>query len=156
MLQLVINQNKCIDERNQDETLQLWAIRHQPLGETKVRQGLQNKDPLSNDESTSNASNSFNVETKDVVDDETRYLFLLNGSREVEELIENKLNLFVQNEDLRHIMNLLLEKQVNMVMFGEISDFDDFKDQLRCVNQDEERRNEQFKAAKGKDVLNIF
>ncbi len=28
MLQLVINQNKCIDERNQDETLQLWAIRH--------------------------------------------------------------------------------------------------------------------------------
>jgi hypothetical protein len=65
------------------------------LGETKVRQGLQNKDPLSNDESTSNASNSFNVETKDVVDDETRYLFLLNGSREVEELIENKLNLFV-------------------------------------------------------------
>jgi len=28
MLQLVINQNKCIDERNQDETLQLWGIRH--------------------------------------------------------------------------------------------------------------------------------
>jgi len=65
------------------------------LGEAKVRQGLQHKYPLSNDESTSNASNSFNVETKDVVDDETKYLFLLNGSREVEKLIENKLNLFV-------------------------------------------------------------
>jgi hypothetical protein len=30
-------------------------------------------------------------------------------------------------------MNLLLEEQVDMVMFGEIFNFDDFKDQMQCV-----------------------
>jgi hypothetical protein len=61
------------------------------LGEAKVRWGIQNKDLLSNDESISNGSNSYNVGTKDVVNDERIYLFLPNGSSEVEELMENKL-----------------------------------------------------------------
>ncbi len=72
LLQLEIDQNKCIDEGHQDETLQLWGIKHQPLGEAKVRHGIQNKDLLNIDEST-----------------------LPNGSKEVEKLMENELNLFV-------------------------------------------------------------
>jgi len=47
-------------------------------------------------------------------------LFLLNISSEVKELMDNGLDLFVHNEGPHQIMNLLFEKQVNKVMFGEI------------------------------------
>ncbi len=70
--------------------------------------------------------------------------------------MDNKLDLFVQNEGPHLIMNLLLEEQVNKIMFGEITNFNDFEDWLCCVNQDEERKNEQFEVIKGKDVSNIF
>jgi len=83
-------------------------------------------------------------------------LLLPNISNEVKELMDNGLDLFVQNESPHQIMNLFFEKQVNKVVFGEFFYFDDFEDWLRCVNQGEERRNEQHMEAKGKDVLNIF
>jgi hypothetical protein len=70
--------------------------------------------------------------------------------------MDNGLDLFVQNEDPHQIMNLLFEKQVNKVVFGEIFYSNDFEDWLQCVNQGEERRNEQHMEAKRKDVLNIF
>ncbi len=46
-------------------------------------------------------------------------------------------------------MNLIFEKQVNNVNFGERFDYDDFEDQMQCVAQDEDRRNEQFIVKKG-------
>jgi len=110
MLQLVINQNKCIDERDHDETLHLWGMGYQPLGETNVKQGVQNKDLLYDDGSISNAFNSSDVEIEDLVDDGTKDLFLPNVSNEVKELMENRLDLFIQNEGPHQIMNLLLEK----------------------------------------------
>jgi flagellin-specific chaperone FliS len=81
---------------------------------------------------------------------------LPNISNEVKKLTDNGLDLFVQNESPHQIINLLFEKQVNKVMFGEIFYSNDFEDWLLCVNQGEERRNEQHKEAEGKDVLNIF
>ncbi len=47
-------------------------------------------------------------------------------------------------------MNLIFEEQVNNVIFGERFDYDDdFEDQMQCVAQDEDRRNEQFIVKKG-------
>jgi hypothetical protein len=63
MLQLLTNQNKCINKRNWDEIIHLWGMGRQPLGEAKVKQGVHNKDLLSNDESTSYAFDSFNANT---------------------------------------------------------------------------------------------
>jgi hypothetical protein len=68
---------------------------HQPLGEAKIKQGIQNKDLLSDDENISNASDSSNAKTLELVDDETKDLFLLNESNEVEELMDNEFGLFI-------------------------------------------------------------
>ncbi len=46
-------------------------------------------------------------------------------------------------------MNLIFEEQANNVIFGEIFNYDDFEDQMRCVAQDENRKNEQFIVIKG-------
>jgi hypothetical protein len=91
-----------------------------------------------------------------VVDDETKDMFLPNESKEVEKLMDNEFNLFVQNKSPHHIMNLLLEEQANRVLFGKNSNSDDFEDWMRCADQNEEKWNEQFKVAKGKNVSNIF
>jgi len=40
MLQLLTNQNKYIDKGNWDETLHLWGMGCQPLGEAKVKQEI--------------------------------------------------------------------------------------------------------------------
>ncbi len=45
--------------------------RDQPLGEAKIKQGIQNKYMLFDDENTSNAFDSFDVETQDLLDCET-------------------------------------------------------------------------------------
>ncbi len=64
--------------------------------------------------------------------------------------MDNGLDLFVHNEGPHQIMNLLFEKQVNKVMFGEMFYTDDFEDWLQCVNQGEERKNEQHRKPKEK------
>ncbi len=45
--------------------------RDQPLGEAKIKQGIQNKYMLFDDENTSNTFDSFDVETQDLLDGET-------------------------------------------------------------------------------------
>ncbi len=53
-------------------------------------------------------------------------------------------------------MNLNLEKQVDNVVFGEIFDSNDFKDQMNFVAQDENHRNEQFMATTCMQVFDVF
>jgi len=46
----------------------------------------------------------------------------------VEDLMDNGLEDFMENEGPNQIMNLMLEKHANNVMFGEIFDYNDFED----------------------------
>jgi len=58
----------------------------------------------------------------------------------VEDLMDNGLEDFMQNEGPNQIMNLMFEKHANNVMFSEIFDYNDFEDWMRCVRHDEKRR----------------
>jgi hypothetical protein len=58
--------------------------------------------------------------------------------------MDNGLETFMQEERPNQIMNLILEEQVDNVMFGDISEFEDYEDWIRYIVEDEERRNEQF------------
>ncbi len=42
------------------------------------------------------------------------------------------------------MINLLLEEQTNNLIFGELSDSNDFEDYLKCVDEEEHKRNEIF------------
>jgi len=46
----------------------------------------------------------------------------------VEDLMDNGLEDFMQNEGPNQIMNLMFEKHANNVMFSEIFDYNDFED----------------------------
>jgi len=46
----------------------------------------------------------------------------------VEDLMDNGLEDFMQNEGPNQIMNLMLEEHANNVMFSEIFDYNDFED----------------------------
>ncbi len=50
----------------------------------------------------------------------------------------------MQEEGQNQIMNLILEEHADNVMFGDISEFEDYEDWIRYIVEDEERRNEQF------------
>lgn len=54
------------------------------------------------------------------------------------------------------MMNLILEEQVNNVMFGDISESDNYEDWIRCDVEDEERRNDQFLISTFVQVSNVF
>jgi hypothetical protein len=58
--------------------------------------------------------------------------------------MDNGLETFMQEERPNQIMNLILEEQADNVMFGDISEFEDYEDWIRYIVEDEERRNEQF------------
>ncbi len=47
--------------------------------------------------------------------------------------MDDGLELFVQKEGLHQIVNLIFEKQTNNLMFGEISNSEDFEDLMQCV-----------------------
>jgi len=47
-------------------------------------------------------------------------------------------------EGPKRMINLLLEKQIKNLVFGKLSDSDDFEDWLKCVEEEEYRRNEIF------------
>jgi hypothetical protein len=67
-------------------------------------------------------------------------LFLQNKLEMVEDLMDNGLEDFMQNEGPNQIMNLMLEEHANNGMFGEIFDYNDFEDWRRCVRHDEKRK----------------
>jgi hypothetical protein len=58
--------------------------------------------------------------------------------------MDNGLETFMQEEGQNQIMNLILEEHADNVMFGDISEFEDYEDWIRYIVEDEERRNEQF------------
>ncbi len=62
----------------------------------------------------------------------------------------------MQEEGLNQMMNLILEEQVDNVMFGDISESDDYEDWIKCNAEDEERRNEQFLISTFFQVSNVF
>lgn len=47
-------------------------------------------------------------------------------------------------EGPKRMINLLLEKQIKNLVFGKLSDSDDFEDWLKCVEEEEYKRNEIF------------
>lgn len=53
-------------------------------------------------------------------------------------------------------MNLNLEKHVDNVGFGEISNSNDFEDYMSFVAQDENHRNEQFMVTTCMQVFDVF
>jgi len=67
-------------------------------------------------------------------------LFLQNKLEMVEDLVDNGLENFMQNEGPNQIMNLMLEEHANNVMFGEIFYYNDFEDRKWCVRHDEKRK----------------
>jgi hypothetical protein len=99
--------------------------------------------PLSNDKIINlDFFNKFNEEMEDVTNVEEGNLFLLNEFKEIEELMDDGLEFFVQKERLHQIVNLILKKQADNLMFVEISNYEDFEDLMRCVDYDEDRKNE--------------
>jgi hypothetical protein len=71
--------------------------------------------PLSDDEIINlDFFDNFNEEMEDVANDvidvEKGNLFLLNEFKEIEELMDDGLELFVQKEGLHQIMNLIFER----------------------------------------------
>lgn len=81
---------------------------------------------------------------KERTNDEQTKMFLHGNLEVAKDLTENGLEAFVQKESLSQIMSLLLEEQLDNLMFGEISDTNDFEDQIRCVKQEEKARCIQF------------
>ncbi len=70
--------------------------------------------------------------------------------------MDNGLETFMQEEGQNQIMNLILEEHADNVMFGDISEFEDYEDWIRYIVEDEERRNEQFLNATSIQVSNVF
>jgi hypothetical protein len=70
--------------------------------------------------------------------------------------MDNGLETFVQEEGPNQIMNLILEEQADNVMFGDITEYEDYEDWIRCVAKDEKRRNEQFLNVRSVQVSNVF
>ncbi len=90
--------------------------------------------PLSDDEIINlDLFDNFNEEMENMTDVEEGNLFLLNEFKEIEELMDDRLEFFVQKEKLHQIVNLIFEKQIDNLMFGEISNSKDFEHLMRCV-----------------------
>jgi len=62
----------------------------------------------------------------------------------------------VKEEGPNQIKNLILEKQANNVMFGDIFKYDDYDNWSICIAEDKEKKNEQFFTIATMQVSNVF
>ncbi len=62
----------------------------------------------------------------------------------------------MKEEGPNQIKNLILEKQVNNVMFGDIFKYDDYENWSICIAEDKEKKNEQFFTIATMQVSNVF
>ncbi len=108
----------------------------------------------SNDELSSSSSNDSYEETIDVVDDEQCRLFLERHPIIVENLINNGFEIFVQKEGFNQIMSLILEEQINNVLFGEVFDSNKFENWMKFIEDDD--RNKQFISMKSSQISYFF
>ncbi len=70
--------------------------------------------------------------------------------------MDDGLEAFVQEEGPNQIMNLILKEQTNNVVFGDIFEYQDYEDWIRCVVEDEKMKNEQIFYATFVQVSNVF
>ncbi len=142
MLHLVKDMNHNADDKEQDETLKLWDIEHQDLEGCKRAPSIQNHDKiLSYDDTNCSSSNESQEDIEATTKCEQYRLFLKNQPRTTEDLNDNGFESFVQKEGPNQIMNLILAKWTNNVLFGKTVDSDDYENWIRCVEQDEHMRN---------------
>lgn len=80
------------------------------------------------DESSTEPSDHDNEGLEAIADDDPPWLILQEEKEMAKELMDNGLETFVQKEGPNQILNLLLEEQIDNVIFGEFFDFDDFGD----------------------------
>jgi hypothetical protein len=71
-------------------------------------------------------------------------------------LNDNGFKSFVQKEGPNQIMNLILAKWINNVLFGKTFDSNDYDDWIRCVEQDEHMRNVQFTSKRSSLLSDFF
>jgi hypothetical protein len=76
------------------------------------------KNSRSSKDSCQDISNSGNDETKAMELDESNFF---EDQEVLEELWDNKLDTFVMQERFNQIINLLLEEQIDNIIFGKIS-----------------------------------
>ncbi len=62
----------------------------------------------------------------------------------LEEMDDDVMELMVKHESPTQIINLLIKNQVDHIVFGELSDYDDLEDWMRYATTKEEIRNEIF------------
>lgn len=62
----------------------------------------------------------------------------------LEEMDDDVMETMVKHESPTQIINFLIKTQVVNIVFGELFDYDDLEDWMRCVATEEERRNEIF------------
>lgn len=62
----------------------------------------------------------------------------------LEEMDDDVMETMVKHEGPIQILNLLIKNQVDNIVFGELSNFDDLEDWMWCTTTKEERRNEIF------------
>ncbi|CAM6026248.1 unnamed protein product [Sphagnum balticum] len=94
------------------------------------------------DESSTEPSNYDNEGLEAIADDDPPWLILQEEKEMAKKLMDNGLETFVQKEGPNQILNLLLEEQIDNVIFGEFFDFDDFGDWISCAAEDEDRRKQ--------------
>jgi len=62
----------------------------------------------------------------------------------LEEMDDDVMETMVKHESPTQIINFLIKTQAVNIVFGELFDYDDLEDWMRCVATEEERRNEIF------------
>jgi len=73
----------------------------------------------------------------------------------LEELQDNRLDTFVMQERPNQSINLLLEEQIDNIIFGQLSNYEDFENYMRCVVKDDNMWNEAFNKQLG-ECLVVF
>ncbi|CAM6077339.1 unnamed protein product [Sphagnum tenellum] len=101
------------------------------------------------DESSTESSNHDNEGLETIADDDPPWLILQEGKERAKELMDNG-----QKEGPNQNLNLLLEEQIDNVLFGEFFDFDDFGDWRSCAAEDEDRRKQIF-ADNNKEKMSV-
>lgn len=114
------------------------------------------KHALSDEEDHSDFFNDSDEDMEELADDEQEKLFLHMNTSSLEDVVDNGLETFVQKEGPNQIMNLILKEQTDNVVFGDIFEYQDYEDWIRCVVEDEKRKNEQFLDATSVQVSNVF
>jgi hypothetical protein len=117
MLQIVLGARHFEDEKKQDETLQLW-------GSQTVKEDVlvihEEKHALSGEEDHYDYLDDLDEEMEVLIDDEQGKLFLQNDTSLSEDRMDNGLEIFVKEEGLNQIKNLILQEHADNVMFGDI------------------------------------